>query len=251
MVEIIVAMSIMFMGALFVFKMFHLALYMSGSVGDEAIASILAQRKMEQIRGWAWQKTGMGGAFNFFAGDWNVFHDKVETDPTYPKFTILSKVASHQIEMPFTGFPGNSSILLKSSKVVKVQVSWKVASMEKNVSLVTLVGEPRADSARVVVAPGGSIVLGPHERMTFTARCEDSDGNEIPNVPFHWHVNPMTGNGVVTWSKRNPSTATFTNHVQRLDGTIVVTEGNCRVSAVARVAGEEVPGYSVVMRLNR
>jgi hypothetical protein len=229
--------------------MFHVALYTSQCQGDEAIASILAQRKLEEIRGWAYERTS--GGHNFFSGDWSRFHNKEWTDSSYSKFLVRAWNEVSPVAMPFRGFHGPARTLTRSARVVKVEVSWTAASLPRVVRFVTLIGEPRPDSARVVVAPAGDIMLGPFESVQFTARCEDADGQEIPNVPFHWHVAPMTANGTVSTVPNQLNTAVFTNMVRRLDGAVIATEGLCKVCAVARVAGEEVPGYSSAMRLRR
>jgi len=212
--EILVALSLLFTGCLFIFKMFHMAIYSSGNISDEAIAIVLAKKRMEEIRAWAHRRS-TGILFNFNTGDWDALRNKVETDPLHPDFRIRISNELKPLRSPSSTTVPNIT-LAASTRIVKVEVSWDSAAGHKSVELVTLIAEPYRKLKELVVTSAPQA----DGTVLYTCKGYDDDHNIIEDC-FHWHVNPYTGNGTVSAIGAG-SEATFTQ----------TTAGNCGVYAV-------------------
>lgn len=242
-VEVVCAMVIFFVGCLFLFKMFHLAIWSSGTLSDDAMATIIAKKKMESIRAWCSQPSGSSD--NFSSSGWSSLNGTVETDPEYPRFTIRAYNTPQPLACPASVVQPNR-MLTASARAVKVEVAWKVGNSEKKFNLVTIVGEPRRELFRVAVLPGGDITLGPLESQTFTAEAYDKAGNQINDLVYKWYPRPETATGTLS-GNIGPS-VDFSNYLMR-KGNEVAQEGDCKITSGTKSGGIEMYGYSGLITL--
>lgn len=239
-VEIMTAMTVLFIGCFFVFRMFHLALYSSGSIGDETLAAIIAKKRIEEIRGWAYNQPGEKS--NYINGDWKKFITSF-CDPQFSKFAVDTDIAIKPLFSPSSGISPSKS-LSSSARCIKVTVSWNSATGKKNVTLLTIMGEPRREAANIKVLPDSEVNVNAFAETNFTAVGYDSENKEIPDLAFRWGVQPITGTGSISYSGLG-SSAVFKNSLGMApDGGETATGGLCKVYAISRVYGKDMEKYS-------
>jgi type II secretory pathway component PulJ len=224
--ESLVALSILFIGCLFVFRMFHLAVSTSGTLGDEALAAIIAQNRMEEIRGWAIEKESAG--INFVKGDWTQFDGITVADTDDPRFRTTSHVASYPLYSPAKTIP-SSKILNSSARIVKVTTEWDSKAGRKSFTLTGLIGEPLRKIKKVEYTVTEKS-LGPDESSVIEAAPLDEDLAKIDDLTLHWYIEPLTANGTVSSSGFGLRAVVY-NYYISYSGRIFHTEGTCNVFA--------------------
>ena len=237
-VEIICALVIFFTGCLFLFKMFHLAIWSSGSISDDTMACIIARKKMEALRAWTYEK--VGGVDNFSGGDWAALNGSTETDPDYPKFRITTYNELKQLNTPSSSIQPQRA-LLSSARAIKVEVAWTTGCKDKKFDLVTILGEPRRELAAVNIYPNTPVELDPLADQTFTAEGVDESGNVINDLVYRWYPRPESATGTLQ-SQVGPSIV-FSNYI-KIKGDPTAQRGTCRVSSGTQSGGVEMYGYS-------
>ncbi len=246
-IEIVTSMTILFIGCFFVFRMFLAAVHYSGTISNEVIACILAQRRIEEIRGWAYRDTT--GSSNFTTGDWSIFNSST-TDPIHAQFNIRTDVSRQPLISPSSSLqPGK--FFEHSAMCVKVEVSWRSGVLPKNVTLITIIGEPyrKPDYITLDSDKATPITLGANQKVKFTAKGFDNNNREINDITFHWSVLPVTANGTVTPLDNFRKDLDFKNSVNLINGGTSATNGVCRVNAILFVGGKVINQPSEIMHL--
>ncbi len=240
-VEIVTSMTVLFIGIFFTFNMFHQAIYYSASVGDEVIASLIAHRKMEEIRGWACELHS--GRYNFNAGNWEIWNNVVAPDTVYPKFQICINSKLHPLNSPSTTLAPNRA-LKYSTRIVKVEILWTSGAVRKNLKVISLIGEPLRQIASLDYNVTGSTRLAPYEFNDLEVQGFDAGGEEIEDLTFHWNIAPITANGTVSYSGTGRNSR-FTNSVTKFDGTTTTTVGTCNVYAITNTMSSALDSVSM------
>jgi len=234
-IEIVIAMTILSFGCLVVFRMFHLGISYSGTIGDEATASIIAQKKLDEIRGWAYER--QSGAYNFVKGDWSIWDDKTTTDSDYSKFRVSTYVEEHELKSPSSSVQPYH-IMSHSAKIVKVVVAWISGAIPRDFTAVTVIGEPVREISDLGSTAAVILVLGPGDSHTFTApTAVDENADPIQDISFNWYLKIWTANGTLISSG---DTARLTNSLKLPDGSTTSMDGNCSVYCIARYAGKAI-----------
>lgn len=233
--ETVIALFVLASAALVVVALYHSALQRTTQTRQGALARLIAERTMAQIRAEAAEKpfrvvepTTLSRSFpdpEFLS--YNVTVTVTRTTLTNPA-SALQKPTEPQI------FP-----LMTDVASVEVLVSW---GSGEEFRLNSLLDEGEIPLASVVVS-GPTSPLGGSAEASYSAQALDAEGREIPDVRFIWWVDAMTGNGSVTADPVD-NTATLKNLTRGYDGVWYVQPGKCRVAALARVRGKEFVGYS-------
>lgn len=243
-IEVIIALTILTFGCLTVFRMFHLGISYSGNIGDEAMASVIAQKKLDEIRSWAYRK--QSGAYNFVKGDWAIWDDKTFVDSEYSKFHIVTHVEDHELKSPSSNVQPYHQ-MSGSAKIVKVVVSWVSGALPRDFSVVSIIGEPAREGTICTDTTAASIELGPGESHIFTApQAVDANGDSVKDISYRWYIKTMTANGTLL---NYANKATLTNEVRLPDGSTTSMDGYCQVYCIAKYAGKDLgmTGQTVLM----
>jgi|GEM_PF-1429275 hypothetical protein len=233
-IEVIIALTILTFGCLTVFRMFHLGISYSGNIGDEAMASVIAQKKLDEIRSWAYRK--QSGAYNFVKGDWAIWDDKTFVDSEYSKFRIATLVEDRELKSPSSNVQPYHQMSC-SAKIVKVVVSWVSGALPREFSVVSVIGEPVREGTICTAITSEIIELGPGESHIFTApQSVDANGDSVKDISYRWYIKTMTANGTLL---NYANKATLTNEVRLPDGTTTAMDGYCKVYCIARYAGKD------------
>ncbi|MGV8119037.1 MAG: prepilin-type N-terminal cleavage/methylation domain-containing protein [Candidatus Xenobiia bacterium LiM19] len=232
-IEVIIAMTILTFGCLVVFRMFHLGIYYSGTIGDEAMASVIAQKKLDEIRGWAYEK--QSNAYNFVKGDWSIWDNKTVTDSEYSKFQINTFVEDYALKSPSSNVQPYHQ-MSHSAKIVKVVVLWTSGALPRDFTVVTVIGEPARESSGSLMVMAAILELGPGDSHTFTTpELVDENNDHIEDLSFRWYIGISTANGTLASSDDK---ATLINSLKLPDGSTISMDGYCSVYCMARCAGK-------------
>lgn len=257
-VETLVAMTILLVAFMLVFNLFHATLRYGSMVEKQVFASVIATRKLEEIR--KWSGTHLTQGYNYDT-DWSYYSGVSSPDTENPDYTVKVAVRNASLRSPSTAYeasnPSDQKGLGSSCRKVKVTVSWDPLNPSKSLSLTSLVKDPvrtlRASNP-LVVTPKTSIAgsLVRDGEFSFSADIYDADNLPVKDALFMWYAYPMDGNGTVTQA-RNGSLAAIYNFVYAPDpvlGTIrKYTGGTCKVMVRAVYAGVEKTAYSDTITL--
>jgi Tfp pilus assembly protein PilV len=246
--ETMVAIVILMIAFMLVFNLLHTSLRYGRRVESQIFASIIAEKKMEEIRDWATQKSGT--QYNF-ESNWSYYSGSVQADSGFPEYKVSVSVRDALLLSPCDAVeaasPGSARRLSGSAKKVKVTVSWDSSDPTKGISILSLIREPPRTFATMTVASVSAIPnpLSRDASVQFSAKARDNNGNVINDMILVWYVEPMTGNGTVEQSS-DGSTATFCNHIRMADGSWGHSPENppgnnpkCKVKARAVYCGVE------------
>jgi Tfp pilus assembly protein PilV len=219
--EAVIAIFILLASCVTVFTLMDQALRYSAWSEGQLIASLVAEKRLESIRDWAYTLNGTTYNFN---GSWGAI-DGVFVDPDYPAYTATVNTSWYTLYSPSSAleasYGANARMLTQSVRLVTVTVNATAQGKGTTVTLSGLIGEPertvRATNPLVVstvVAPqpipqGGS--------GTFRADLFDINDQPIPDVFCSWYVVPQTTNGTVI-PDRTSVTSTLYNEYHRTNG---------------------------------
>ncbi len=219
--ETIISAFLLVGGLLVMIGLFHSVLRYTTQVEQVVIASSLAEKTMGDIRAWARDITHYRGGLAAYDG-------VQRSDPDYPDFHIFTEVSktggypipllASSCESLDSQFPvAERKNFVNSCRRVRVSVSWHPYTPARTYRLVSFIDEPvftwRATNPITVTASG----LGPllhNQTVTLTAQGFDSTNGPIPDLIYHWYVEPgsIPSCSTVT-SDRMGKTATLTHAV--------------------------------------
>ncbi|MBI3924719.1 MAG: prepilin-type N-terminal cleavage/methylation domain-containing protein [Armatimonadetes bacterium] len=238
--ETIIGLFLLTMGALLVSRLFHASLQRSRWSDQEHISRVVAERKLAEIRAWA-----AGGGFMSEA-DLSTYDGQRENDPDHPDYQVTVSARLSPVTSPCSGLENfaASRELARSCAIVELTVSWSSGELR----LVSLVGQSERVLETVEVRGEIPDPVSPTTSFELDAVALDSDGQEIEDVAFAWWVEAIDGNATIQ-PLGDTSSARVTNQTQWPDGTTYINDGTCRIGARARYAGKEVTGYSGTVNL--
>jgi hypothetical protein len=229
-------MVILVIAFLLVFSLFQASIRYSNRIETQAMASLIAEKKIEEVRDWAKLKTGT--AYNYDT-EWSPYSGIVKADTDYPEYQVKVEVRGFLLTSPCasfeTAYPGEEKKLYSSSKKVKVTVTCDPDHPDRQVSLTTLIREPRRTFSSMTVTPVVSTIPNPLPKdstVDFMVTVKDANGNEIKDLFYRWYIEPYTnngalepGNGTITYQARHEGRSTFANKVRLPNGTWGYTGG--------------------------
>jgi type II secretory pathway pseudopilin PulG len=235
-VEIIVSITVLFIGFYFTFRMLSEGVRYSGGAGKEAYAALLARNKMEEMRAWAYRQTG--GRYNFNDDVWTPYDGKKES--AGEDFELRTLTVWKELYSPCTSLTETlDRKMSKSFRSAKVEV-WYTRGLahQKGFTLVTLIGEPRRlpETLTVTVVPS---TLNKDKSAECNVEAVDGNGNPINDLTYKWYVLPATGNGTIKYLG-NGEKADFYNYVCTYYGSPLCAGGSigsetyCHVMARAK-----------------
>jgi Tfp pilus assembly protein PilV len=272
-IETMIAMVVLVGAFMLVFTLFHASLRYTNRVEKRVFASIIAEKKLEEIRSWASKKAAVG--YNYDS-DWSTYSGACGPDPGNPEYIVSVTARNSSIDSPSRSFEALLALpekkrLHSAVKKVRVSVAWDPHDPAKSLSFTTLVKEPvrsfrnprftidnsRSPATDPIVVSAASIPdpLPRDGTVSFTALAYDSENNVICDLFFLWYVQPITdpatgvaGNATITQA-HNGSSATLVNKVILPGGAVGYTGGKCLVKARAVYGGIEQWGSSEVINL--
>ncbi|MEW6283748.1 MAG: hypothetical protein AB1758_34370 [Candidatus Eremiobacterota bacterium] len=247
--EAVLASFILLAGFLVLFNLFHAALRYGTWVEHQSLATLVAEKTLDELR--AWSQDSSGGGFNY-DGSWSTYDGVTFTDPDYPEFQVTVQVqpGTRPLDVPSSTLeaPHAPDLRRMPSAVipVEVEVRWDPLDPTRNVRLVSYIGEPprrfRATNPLVVTPVGGVPNPVPRDApVGFQVRAFDAQDRELENTMFTWAVVPVgtgptgvPGNGTLVPGTRNGRSVTFQNRYQNPSGAWIHTGGECVVRVQAR-----------------
>jgi hypothetical protein len=256
--EAIMAIFVLLSGVVVMTRLFHTGLRYQSLVENQSIASMLAERQMERIRGWS-RNYHLAQPFT----DWTLCPGLGApfTDPDFPNFQITVAAVAHSIYSPCSLFetledPSDRRQISASVQRVSVQVQWGNGLRHDVVSLVAMpTGEPAATNPVTVTVGGSSTIpLGAVRPVTVTAI--NSYGNPIPDLFYNYAVRPGPGDtgggfGSVD-SKRDGRSCVLRHCIYDGDATPNITGygvGICTLNALANYRGRMIQGSSAALEM--
>lgn len=257
--ETILAIFLLMSGFVVMFRLMHAALQYQAGIDSQQTAVMLAERQVEEIRSWSWEKHGPGGGQAF--SDWTGCPGLGGPTPAagYPDFAITVAAQVQPLFSPCSLFeqawssPADRRQLDNAVRQVTVTVAWR----DRSFVLRTLVGAPTGDPRAtnpVVVTPNtpASLAAGAASAQ-LTATAYDSDGREIPNLTFVWYTVGV-GDGTINATRDGRKARLFN---QIFDSTpppagpnpTGVGVGPCQVVARGCYRGKEIRGVSGLQTL--
>ncbi len=244
-VETMAAMVVLVFAFLVVFNLFHASIRYAGQVQNQVFASIVADRRIEEIREWATARTA--GQFNYDQSWAAVAATSV--DPNNPQYRIAVQVGNVEVFTPSTLLELSQPLAERRKMAgcfrrVLVTVSWgETGETGKSISRMALVRDPprRFRSADpLVVTPTAPIpaTLPKDAQVEFTVVGYDSDGTAIKGLQYYWALIPMTGNATLT-QPRTGARAIMTNAFTPPDGATIYTGGKVKLRVRAMCGGKE------------
>ena len=220
--ETVIAMFVLIGAVLVIVSLFHSSLRYSTMVESRQLATVVAEKKLAQIRAWSRQPTP--GGFNYDTID--TYPKGPAPDPDYPAFTVTTEVKDQLQASPCTTAESlhgaRARFMRQSVKLVRVTVSWHARDPSKRVRLTSWVAEPPRGPCTLVLSPASPPVPVPRHdppnslgAVTFTVKAVDRNNRTIDDVFFNWSWKPGTGKGTLAVNNRSGTSATFTNRISK------------------------------------
>lgn len=263
MIEAIIASFLLVSTFFLVSRLFHTGLQYSATVETRTAAVQVAERQMAAVRAWAKTDDNV---------DWDMPSNKFPDPPS--GFTVNVKGLGSGPAKKFTMFspsteleeayPGDQREMDDVARRVTVVVKWGQYGRFELQGLVTKgtprwavsTDDPDTDEIRILGTIPSS--LGPPPaKITLSAKAYDIHGNLIPDLFFHWCVEPVydggnPGCGRITYNKRDGSSITFENLLRKryeLSAPWESSDGNCRIVCYALYNGAERASRTGTIRL--
>ena len=192
MMETLIAIFIITFAVLEMAALFRSALDGAKRANKVAVATNLANKRMEEIVYWA-------SYDNHFA-NWGPIDGAQSSDSHYPDFVVSSDSEPVTQFSPCTlteeRFPaGQQRTLSKAARNVRVRVTWPPSDSRNKVEVYTLVGAPPVVLDEVDINEPIPNPVGPFgSSLNLTVYGLDEDGNKIPDLFFDWSLAAGTGN---------------------------------------------------------
>ena len=210
-IEVLIAMTVVLVVCLVIFNLFHASLRYSSKINEESMAALIAEKKIEEIRIWAYRFDKDLKIYNFQT-DWTTYSPYVGLDPDDQKFRVSVKVKKggpyydrqndeSSLYYPCTASEINLDYQRKmTNSMARVQVTVSWDNNRKQFTTITCIAEPTRRLARVDVTnlSGSSDVPSDGTRI-YKARGFDQYNNELKDITFKWSVIPSTGNGEIIY----------------------------------------------------
>ncbi len=249
-VEALISIFLIIASFLIVATLFHTGLRYVHRIEARNLAVLLAERRIEEMRTHARNRTGTEYGFaNFstFTG--------VATDPDFPGYEVSASVKDLTVFSPSEGYEPTSGTrtLSRSMKQVRVTVTWDQGT--SNLSLITLIGEPAASASPprrfrnnnpIVVTPTAPPIppLVAHDQdVPFRVVDYDQFDQPIEDLFFQWYIQPGDGNAT-TFQSTDGKTAFMRNVINIPAQPPAYSGGQVVVVARAVFRGQEAFGYS-------
>lgn len=257
-VEAILACFLLVSAFFVVAKLFHTGLQYGSKVEQRMTAVYLAEKRMAEVREWGKDQT-----------DWTGWPNG--TDPDYPGYPINVRVQNRPVRSPCNSLeqqhPGDMRRLGGAAKRVLVEVNYGTSGVYRLAAVITdgsrgLRGPQKATdpwrNAYYAIDITGAIPDPVRDGVdvNLTATLYDRDGNEIPDIFFHWSVEPVYDisnptMGVVRLLQRDGHRAVFRNNLKKPDGDFVPTRGQVKVICHALYFGDVAYGETPTINLDR
>lgn len=258
-VETIIASFLLVGGFLVTVALFHSTLRYSTQIERVTVATALAERRLNEMRLWA-------RTLSNFRSSWAAYDGVTTTDPQSPDLRILSEVSqpsggppNPRLASPCASLDGLQALaqqkpLTASCRRVRVTVSWPPYTSGNQVRLVALIEEPRLNwkaAGPIVVTLSGTGPLGHNGTTTATAQGYDQSGAAIPDLVYHYYVQPDNPPSMASISQNRMGTsATLTHAITLFNGsTVYGPTGRVIVTVRAVYRGQERWGSSAPVSL--
>lgn len=247
--ETMIAMFLLAGVVLVLVSLLHSLLRYGRQVELQTLAALAADRRLEQIRQWARQKSGTTYQFENLV---TAYGSVVSSDPDFADFRLTTTARWHPLDKPGTSLEQGQTDkqrLARSAVWVRVTVSW---GNGRNLTASTLIGAParRPDPVLTITQVNGGNPLAANAPAVFQAAARDVDGQTLPDLTYCWYVRPEGGNASIALELRNTSQARLTNRVRWPDGIFRPAPGPCRVEARAVYRGTELVGTSTPITMS-
>ena len=258
-IETIIASFLLVGGFMITVALFHSALRYTSQIEKVTVATLLADRTLNEMRVWARNVTN-------YRSSWAPYDGVTVAAPEYPDqriFTQVSKPAG--LPIPLLSSPGTAmdsmqiasdrKSLVNSCRRVRVSVSWPPYTAASTFRLVSLIPEPRLSwrnaNPIVVTLTGGAGPLAHNATTTLQAQGYDSTGAPIADLIYSYYVQPDTPPSMASITQnRMGTTATLTHALNLLNGTVSFgPTGKVIVTVRSVYRGEERWGSSAPISL--
>ncbi|MBS2037856.1 hypothetical protein JST97_22920 [bacterium] len=188
-------MFILLAGVTVMVRLFHTSLRYSTLVDNQSIATVLAERQMEKVRGWS-RTIHLTQPFSNWATCPGLGMTSTDTD--FPGFEIKVGATLQKIYSPCSLFeslfPASEQRTLNAStRKVTVSVYWGDQLEYDLVSLVSIpTGEPPNPATATVNAGTGTLSQG--SRTSVSVSATNSLGQPLPDLFFNYIIQPGAGN---------------------------------------------------------
>jgi hypothetical protein len=256
--EAIIAIFILAFGFIVMARLFHAALHYEANSDAQQTAVVLANSRMDEIRGWNWQAHYPGSGIPF--SDWTGV-PSAATETNFEEYTVKVTANPQTMYSPCSQFElvyplARQRRMTKSSMWVMVEVSWN--SGRGSYTLESLVSAPPA----LLPVPGltasipTTTPLAANMKEHILPQIHGSDGNLVPDVFFTWTFdsgspsNHDDGIGTVTGS-RDGQDVYLNNYMTDANGIpIGVGNGKCQIDSQCRARGVTIGTTSSTITLD-
>lgn len=247
--ETMIALFLLAGVVLVLVSLLHSLLRYGRQVELQTLAALAADRRLEQIRQWARQKSGNTYQFENLV---TTYGSVVTNDPDFAQLQLTTSARWHPLDLPGSWLEQGQSDkqrLDRSAVLVRVVVTW---GNSRSLTASTLIGAParRADPVLSITQVNGGNPLAANAPAVFQATARDADGQNLPDLTYHWYVRPEGGNASIALELRNTRQARLTNRVRWPDGVFRPAPGPCRVEARAVYRGTELVGTSAPITMS-
>lgn len=194
--EAIVSMFVLLAGVTVMVRLFHTSLRYSTLVDNQSIATLIAEKQLERVRGWSRSAHACPGGLQPFSSWAGCPGLGVTTgDPDFPGFTLKVAATAQRIFSPCSLFeelypPSQQRSIDSSVRKVTVSVYWG-DNLEYN--LVSLIGRPTGEPGVVTVDAGGTS-LNQGQRRGITVAATNSMNQPLTDLSFNYVIQPGPGN---------------------------------------------------------
>ena len=255
--EAILAVFVLMSGVVVLTRLFHTSIRYQTLVDDQLLAAMMAERQLEQIRGWSRQVHGCPGGTQDFA-DWSGCPGASAPTPDgeFPAFTVEVQHQAQVIYSPCSLFedlyPASEQRRISSSvRRVLIRVSWGESSEYRVVSLVAL---PTGEPGPVTVNVSGATSVNRNDTRNATVSARNADNRDLPDLFYVQLVAPFAGNdggGFAALDPDRDGRSGAMRHCIYDTGSTPVGYGigQCTLRALARYRGRLIGGSSDVFDL--
>lgn len=208
--ETLIAIFIITFAVLEMAALFHAALDGARRTKKVAVATTLANKRMEEIVYWA-------SYDNHFA-NWSSIDGNQSSDSLYPDFLVTSESEPLTQYSPCSlteqRFPvAEQRTMVSSARKVRVRVTWAPSDARNEVDLYGVVGAPARLLDQVEINETIPLPVGPFgSSVNLTVKALDEEGQPISDLFYDWSLAAGRGNGELT-PARDGRSAALTDHV--------------------------------------